>query len=96
MLQRESKQKELGQISRDVRERNTRAPVLRATVMCSDTGVMTILDDQIEIFQAAAESNRQRQCKTEGTAFRTLPCYRILDTAPITKQMLMLSLPERM
>ena len=73
MYQRESKKKELGQISRDVQERNTRAPVLRSTVTCSDTGVTTILDDQIEIVQAVAESNRQRQCKTEGTAFRTSP-----------------------
>ena len=58
IIQRESKQKEVGQISRDVRERNTRAPVLRATMTCSDTGVTTILDDQIEIVQAAAESNQ--------------------------------------
>ena len=57
MFQRESKQKELGRISRDVQERNTRAPVLRATVTCSDTGVTTILDNQIKIVQAAAESN---------------------------------------
>ena len=73
LRQREEKQKEPGRISKDIQERNTRAPVLKDTVMCSDTGVTTILDTQNEIVQVAAESNCRRQCKKEGTAFRTAP-----------------------
>ena len=70
---REGKQKELDKISKAIRERNTRAPILKATVTCIKTGVTTILDTQNDIVQAAAESNCRCQCKSEVTAFRTAP-----------------------
>ena len=73
MLQREGKQKEIGRKSKYIRKQNTRAPVLKATLKCIDKGVTTIIDTQNEIFEAAAESNCCCQCKTEGTAFRTVP-----------------------
>ena len=84
-FQRESKQKELGQISKDIRERNTRAPVLKATatVMCSDTGVTTILDMILSKWpqnQIAIASAKQKEKLSEQP-----PCYRILDTVLIIK-----------
>ena len=57
IFQRESNPKELCQISKDIQEQNTRAPILKDTVMCSDTGVTTMVDTQNKIVQAAAELN---------------------------------------
>ena len=73
MLQKEDKQKELGRISKDIFERNTRAPLFKATVTWIDTGITTIIDTQNEIIEAAVESNCRCQCKTKGTAFRSSP-----------------------
>ena len=73
LFQREGKQKELGIISKDIRKKNTRAPVLKATVTSIDTGVTTIINTQNNIVEASIESNCCQQCKTEGTAFRTVP-----------------------
>ena len=57
-------QRELGRISKYIFEQNTRAPVLKATVMCPVTRVTTTIETKNEIVKAATESNYCCQCKT--------------------------------
>ena len=73
MIQREEKARELGRICKDIHERNSRSPVVKATVILSITGVTTIIETQNEMVKAATESNHHHQYKTEGIAFRTAP-----------------------
>ena len=39
-------------MSKDICKKNTRDPILKATVTCIDTGVTTIIDTQNKIFEA--------------------------------------------
>ena len=48
LLQREGKQKELGQISKAICKHNTRDPILKFTVKCINTVVTTILETHKE------------------------------------------------
>ena len=52
-LQREEKQRALEIISEDICERNTRTPVLKATLMCPMTGVTTIIETRNKIVEAS-------------------------------------------
>lgn len=73
MMSSKEHSRDIGRISKDIHECNNRTLVLKATVICSITGVKSIIKIHEKIVEAAAKSNLKCQCKTEGTAFRIYP-----------------------
>ena len=70
---RGKKAKEVGDMSKKIRERDFRSPVLKATVIDPVSNEVVFIEIQRELVQAAAASNRKRQSRTEGTPFRVQP-----------------------
>ena len=56
-------------MSKTTRERNTRFPVLKPTIIDQVTNKVVFIETQEELIQAAA-SNEKRQCRTEGIPFK--------------------------
>ena len=70
---REKKAKEVGDMSKRIRERDFRSPVLKATITDPTTNEVVFIETQRELVRAAAASNRKRQSRTQGTPFRVQP-----------------------
>ena len=60
-------------MSKSIRERDTRSPVLKATISDPVTNKVEFIETQEELVQVAAKSNKKQQCRTESTSFRIQP-----------------------
>ena len=60
-------------MSKKIRERNFKSPILKATVIDPVSNEVVFIETQRELVQAAAASNRKQQSRTERTPFRVQP-----------------------
>ena len=71
-IKREAESKRQGMVSRSIRERNNKQPVVRAIAIAED-GTKFEVDTQEGLIAAATPSFLKRQQQTEGTPFMTEP-----------------------
>ena len=60
-------------MSKSIRERDVRSPVLKATITDPVTNEVRFIETQNELVQAAAASNKKHQQRIESTPFRVQP-----------------------